>query len=119
VAPDSNWGIAEDILSDPALAAAVDVIGAHYPGTYSTAAAVSTGKQLWASEDDSTYNNGVGAGCWARVINRNYVNGEDGGWGLFAVRTAPFPSAACPAGESCRAFACVSLARPIARGERQ
>ena len=26
-----------------------------------------TGKQLWSSEDYSTFNDNVGAGCWARV----------------------------------------------------
>ena len=48
VAPDSDWSIANDILSDPDLAAAVWGIGAHYPGTYSSAAAEKTGKPLWA-----------------------------------------------------------------------
>jgi len=76
VAADSDWQIANDILSDPELAAAVDVIGAHYPGTVSTPQAKETGKKLWASEDMSTYANNVGAGCWARVINQNYVNGN-------------------------------------------
>lgn len=40
---------------------------AHYPGTHSDADALATGKPLWASEDYSTYNDDVGAGCWARV----------------------------------------------------
>ena len=40
---------------------------AHYPGTYSDSSAFKTGKQLWASEDYSTFNDNVGAGCWARV----------------------------------------------------
>ena len=40
---------------------------AHYPGTYSDADALATHKPLWASEDYSTYNDDVGAGCWARV----------------------------------------------------
>lgn len=39
----------------------------HYPGTESTSAAVKTGKQLWASEDYSTFNDNIGGGCWARV----------------------------------------------------
>ncbi len=49
--------------------------GCHYPGTASTPQAVQTGKPLWASEDMSTYNDLRGAGCWARVLNQNYVNG--------------------------------------------
>ena len=40
---------------------------AHYPGTNSDSDAMKTGKQLWASEDYSTYNDEVGTGCWARV----------------------------------------------------
>jgi galactosylceramidase len=50
-------------------------IGAHYPGTTSTPQAVETGKPVWASEDMSTYNNLRGAGCWARILNQNFVNG--------------------------------------------
>lgn len=75
VAPDSGWSIAADILADPELAAAIYAIGAHYPGTTSSSQAQQTGKQLWASEDMSTYNNNVGAGCWARVTMQNYVRG--------------------------------------------
>ena len=40
---------------------------AHYQGTYSDADAMATHKPLWASEDYSTYNDDIGAGCWARV----------------------------------------------------
>lgn len=76
VAPDSNWGIAQDILNDPELAAAIWGIGAHYPGMHSSSQAIQTGKQLWASEDDSTYNNAVGAECFARIINQNFVQGN-------------------------------------------
>lgn len=87
VAPDSNWGIASDILANSTLAESVAVIGAHYPGTTSSSQAQQTGKQLWASEDDSTFNNNVGTGCWARILNRNWVNGEMTGticWNLVA-----------------------------------
>lgn len=73
---DGYWGIASNILHNSSLANAVHTIGTHYPGTTSSATAQQTGKQLWASEEDSTYNNNVGAGCWARVINQNYVNGN-------------------------------------------
>lgn len=68
--------ISYDILNDPELAAAIGVIGAHYPGTTSTKKAVETGKQLWSSEDYSTLNNDVGGGCWARILNQNHVNGN-------------------------------------------
>ena len=60
VAADDNWGIAAEILLNHDLANAVYAIGAHYPGTTSTWLAELTQKPLWASEDDSTYNNDVG-----------------------------------------------------------
>ncbi|XP_062513660.1 galactocerebrosidase-like isoform X2 [Corticium candelabrum] len=76
VAHDGGWDIAGDILKDPDLANAVDIIGAHYPGTTSSSDAAMTGKQLWASEDYSTYNDLTGGGCWARLLNQNYINGN-------------------------------------------
>jgi len=39
----------------------------HYPGTEGNKFASATGKALWSSEDYSTFNDNVGAGCWARV----------------------------------------------------
>ncbi|XP_041369129.1 galactocerebrosidase-like isoform X2 [Gigantopelta aegis] len=75
VASDSGWAISDDILRDSQLASAVDIIGVHYPGTTTIASAMKTGKQLWSSEDYSTFNDNVGAGCWARILNQNYVNG--------------------------------------------
>ena len=38
--------------------------------------ALLTEKKLWSSEDYSTFNDEVGAGCWARILNQNYVNGN-------------------------------------------
>jgi galactosylceramidase len=76
IVADSSFSVAGDINKDPAFAAVVWGLGAHYPNMQSGAAAEATGKQLWASEEDSTYNNAVGAGCWARVINQNYVRGN-------------------------------------------
>uniref|UniRef100_A0A671N649 Galactocerebrosidase-like n=1 Tax=Sinocyclocheilus anshuiensis TaxID=1608454 RepID=A0A671N649_9TELE len=38
--------------------------------------ALKTGKKLWSSEDYSTFNDNVGGGCWARILNQNYVNGK-------------------------------------------
>ncbi|KAH3705349.1 galactocerebrosidase-like isoform X1 [Dreissena polymorpha] len=73
---DLGWEpIASDILADEELAKAVDIIGVHYPGTTTTQKAIDTGKPLWSSEDYSTFNDNVGAGCWARILNQNYVNG--------------------------------------------
>ncbi|XP_053330985.1 galactocerebrosidase [Spea bombifrons] len=77
VASDNLWEpISYWMLRDPELLRVVDVIGAHYPGTHTVQAAVDTGKKLWASEDYSTYNDEVGGGCWARLLNQNYVNGN-------------------------------------------
>lgn len=75
VASDDSWNIAHDMLKDSAFADAIDYIGCHYPGTDTTEDAIKTGKQLWASEDYSTFNNNVGGGCWARILNKNYAVG--------------------------------------------
>ncbi|KAK7903998.1 hypothetical protein WMY93_016605 [Mugilogobius chulae] len=76
VASDNQWEpIALYVLQDPELSAAVDVLGAHYPGTNTVLDALKTQKQLWSSEDYSTVNDEVGGGCWARILNQNYVNG--------------------------------------------
>jgi len=76
IAADEKWEIAKDIMTDPDLSKAIHAIGCHYPGTQSTPMAVFSGKPLWASEDYSTFNNEVGGGCWARILNQNYVNGN-------------------------------------------
>jgi len=76
VAPDAGWNIAGDIMNNASVANAVSVIGAHYPGMHSSSQAQQTGKPLWASEDDSTLNSNIGAACWGRIVNRNYVEGQ-------------------------------------------
>lgn len=48
---------------------------AHYPGTTTVLDALKTQKRLWSSEDYSSFNDDVGGGCWARILNQNYVNG--------------------------------------------
>ena len=73
-APDGNWNIAKDILNNATLKQSVYAIGAHYPGTTSSPDALKTGLKLWSSEDYSTFNDNIGAGCWARILNQNYVN---------------------------------------------
>jgi galactosylceramidase len=75
VVADSDWGVSDDVLRNPTFAAAVDIIGCHYPGTLTSDASIKTNKPLWSSEDYSTFNDNVGAGCWARILNQNYVNG--------------------------------------------
>ena len=77
IAADSSFsGVAKDVNADPAFAQAVWGLGAHYPNMQSGPDAEATGKPLWASEEGSTFNNAVGAACWARVINQNYVRGN-------------------------------------------
>ncbi|CAL8291727.1 unnamed protein product [Gadus morhua 'NCC'] len=76
IASDNLWEpISLFMLLDQELRRAVDVIGAHYPGTTTVLEALKTQKKLWSSEDYSTFNNEVGGGCWARILNQNYVNG--------------------------------------------
>jgi hypothetical protein len=83
VGADSDWNIANDINSNSAFAASVNIIGAHYPCGYRSAqtncgvpaAAISSGKPLWASENGSDDYNG-GAQAMARGINRGYIDGK-------------------------------------------
>lgn len=75
VVADGGWEVSTDVLKNPTFAAAVDIIGTHYPGTTTSNDSIKTNKPLWASEDYSTFNDNVGAGCWARILNQNYVNG--------------------------------------------
>ncbi|XP_017938413.1 galactocerebrosidase isoform X1 [Manacus vitellinus] len=77
IASDRLWEpISFVLLIDSELHGVVDVIGAHYPGTKTVQNAILTEKKLWSSEDYSTFNDEVGAGCWARILNQNYVNGN-------------------------------------------
>ncbi|XP_074548779.1 galactocerebrosidase isoform X3 [Halichoeres trimaculatus] len=75
IAADGNWSIAKSVRVDSYLNDAVQVLGAHYPGTTTVQDALKTQKKLWSSEDYSTFNNEVGGGCWARILNQNYING--------------------------------------------
>ncbi|CAG5133964.1 unnamed protein product [Candidula unifasciata] len=75
VAADGGWDIVNDIQKDAQLSAIIYAVGVHYPGTNSPTSAQTSGHALWASEDFSTFNDEVGAGCWARILNQNYVNG--------------------------------------------
>ncbi|XP_043553098.1 galactocerebrosidase isoform X3 [Chiloscyllium plagiosum] len=77
IASDNLWEpISWSVLQDTELCDVVDIIGAHYPGTLSSSNARKTGKKLWSSEDYSTVNDNVGGGCWARILNQNFVNGN-------------------------------------------
>ncbi|MFF4937324.1 ricin-type beta-trefoil lectin domain protein [Micromonospora sp. NPDC000729] len=98
---DFGWGAADDSLRDPAFASAVQVFGSHYVCGYrsaqtscpSSANAISTGKQLWASENGSDDYN-AGAPALARGINRGYLDGKMTGyinWPVIAAITPNIP----------------------------
>ena len=100
IAPDVGAGHWEpfslDVMKNTTLKHSVHAIGVHYPGTYSSQEAQKTGLKLWASEDYSTYNDNTGAGCWARLLNQNYVNGyitNTIAWNLIAAyyNRLPYP----------------------------
>jgi O-glycosyl hydrolase len=83
VGADTDWTVANDLVSNSAFSQAVQIIGSHYPCGWMTAQtscpsssnAVATGKQLWASENGSQDYNG-GAGAMARADNRDYLDGK-------------------------------------------
>jgi galactosylceramidase len=65
-----------DLQANSSFAAAVWGLAQHYPGAYSSPVVEASKKPVWASEETSTFNNGVGAGCWAREVNQNFVRGN-------------------------------------------
>ena len=68
----------DDLVDDPEYAAAVGIIGFHYPGDFNptqTASCEALGKPLWASEESSSFDDLNGAACWARVTNSHFVRG--------------------------------------------
>jgi hypothetical protein len=84
VGADSDWSIADDMVTDPTFDASVDIIGAHYPcggdggsaATCSTTSnALATGKQLWASENGSQ-DEDSGAPALIRSIVRGYTDAK-------------------------------------------
>ncbi len=83
VGADTDWNVANDLVSNSQFSQAVQIVGAHYPCGWmtsetscpSTSNAVATGKPLWASENGSQdYNNGAAA--MARADNLDYLDGK-------------------------------------------
>ncbi|XP_043328642.1 galactocerebrosidase isoform X2 [Cervus canadensis] len=99
IASDNLWEpISASMLLDPELLKVIDVIGAHYPGTLTVKDARLTKKKLWSSEDFSTVNGDVGAGCWGRILNQNYINGymtSTIAWNLVASYYQQLPYGRC------------------------
>jgi hypothetical protein len=83
VAADSDWSVADAMVSDATFNSSINIVGAHYPCGYlssestcnSSANAISLNKPLWASENGSQDFNG-GAGAMARADNRDYLDGK-------------------------------------------
>jgi hypothetical protein len=72
----NRWSLVEVMQGDPELAAAIDVVGVHYPKFLSSPAARRCGKRIWSSEDGPWKGNWIGASMLARMYNRNYVQGR-------------------------------------------
>ena len=82
-----QWSIVDAMATDPALKAAVAVVGVHYPivdGKYTTPGNARTISQpLWSSEDQPNTGSGpivsrewpIGGRILARLYNRNYLTG--------------------------------------------
>ncbi|WP_249227817.1 ricin-type beta-trefoil lectin domain protein [Kutzneria sp. CA-103260] len=82
VAADNDWSVANDMITDPALWAAVDIVGVHYPCGYNSgfsscgtigSAQTQLSNPLWASENGSEDTN-TGAPSVARALNRDYID---------------------------------------------
>lgn len=110
---DSDWGIANDILKDPELAADIAVIGAHYPRDNdgdvnskltTTEAARKTAKPLWSSEDQPNGGGGpfvsrdwpAGGRILAHLYNRNYLEGSLTSTEIWSPITSYYENLAAP-----------------------
>ena len=84
---EGGWPGASQVLANASVAAAVGMLGAHYPGASSSAQAIETGKPLLASEDNSrsALAGANGGACWARALVENAAHGNLSGsisWSL-------------------------------------
>jgi galactosylceramidase len=73
----TTWTIADKMKDDSELAAAIDVVGVHYPNYKSTPTAQACGKSLWSTEDGWGSKGGwAGAAMVGKMLNRNYAEGK-------------------------------------------
>jgi hypothetical protein len=103
-----QWSIADDMLKDSELSAAVDAIGVHYPlvdGKITTTdAARKTGKPLWSSEDQPNGGGGpfvsrdwpIGGRVLAHLYNKNYLEGSLTATEIWSPITAYYDNLAAP-----------------------
>lgn len=74
VAKDGDKTICDDMAKDAEYAAAIDIIGLHYPSDFANYSVChSLNKPIWASEESSSYDDLNGAACWGRVVTSHYV----------------------------------------------
>ena len=103
-----QWAIADEILKDPELSAAIAVIGVHYPladGKITTTdTARRTGKPLWSSEDQPNGGGGpfvsrewpVGGRILAHRYNQNYLEGSLTSTEIWSPITSYYDNLAAP-----------------------
>jgi len=84
VGADSDWSVANDLSTNSAFAAAVNIVGVHYPcggdggsatSCTGSSAAEGLGKPLWASENGSQ-DQDTGAPALIRSITRGYLDAQ-------------------------------------------
>jgi O-glycosyl hydrolase len=103
-----SWAIADEMLKDPEINAAVAVIGVHYPlvdgKVITTDSARRTGKPLWSSEDQPNGGGGpfvsrewaVGGRILAHRYNQNYLEGSLTATEIWSPITSYYDNLAAP-----------------------
>jgi hypothetical protein len=103
-----SWAIADEMLKDPEVNAAVAVIGVHYPladgKVITTDSARRTGKPLWSSEDQPNDGGGpfvsrewaVGGRILAHRYNQNYLEGSLTATEIWSPITSYYDNLAAP-----------------------